>query len=498
MGLSKSKYTTFCQCKKKLWLDTYQQELAKVDPTTEEILKTGNIIGDLAMGLLGPFVEVTTYKEDGSLDLFTMVEKTKEEISKNTQNICEASFFYGDNYCAVDILHNDGDGYSLYEVKSSTKVEPYHILDASYQYFVLENNGVKINQVFIVHINPFYVRKEKLDLKKLFKVQDITQEVIKELPKVLKNIEEAQIILKQASEPEIELGTYCDDPFLCPYQDYCRRNLVKPNIFSMYRMSKSKMYAYYQKGIISYQDIKASAIKLNQTQARQISFELENKDLLVDKEALKKFLLDFKGPLYFLDFETMQEAIPPFYNSRPYSQIPFQYSLHILDEEGNLTHQGFLGEQGIDPRRKIAEALCQDIPLDVVTVAYNKAFECTRLQELADLFPDLSCHLLNIKANMLDLLIPFQKGYVYKKEMQGSFSIKKVLPAFFGYDASLDYHALPGVKNGKEAMQVFVNLVNMKEEEVKAARLGLWEYCKLDTLAMVKLYEKLKELANEN
>lgn len=498
MGLSKSKYTTFCQCKKKLWLDEYHSELAKEDFASEEILKSGNVVGDLAMSFLGDFVEVTTYNSDGSLNLKEMVLKTKEEINNKTLNICEASFFYNENYCAVDILHNDGDGYSIYEVKSSTKVEPYHLLDASYQYFVLKNNGLKINNVFLVHINPFYVRKDKLDIKKLFKAENITKEVIENLDNVSSNIDIALEVLNNKEEPNVDLGLYCEEPFVCPYQDYCKRNLVSPNVFSLYRMGKKKMYDYYKQGIISYEDIRKSKIKLNKTQERQISFQLDNLDIIVDKKEVKKFLELFKGRLYFLDFETMQEAIPPFVDSKPYSQIPFQYSLHILDENNNLVHKGFLGKEGEDPRRKIAESLCNDIPLDVISIAYNKAFECQRLQELADLFPDLSSHLLNIKDNMLDLLVPFQKGYVYKKEMEGSFSIKKVLPAFFNEDKNLDYHSLPGVKNGKEAMQVFVNLPSMNEEDIKKAREGLWEYCKLDTLAMVKLYEKLKELVNEN
>ena len=173
-------------------------------------------------------------------------------------------------------------------------------------------------------------------------------------------------------------------------------------------------------------------------------------------------------------------------------QIPFQYSLHYIEHEGGeLKHKEFLAESGPDPRRALAERLCEDIPMNVCVTAYNKAFECTRLKELAFEFPDLAEHLLNIRDNIVDLLVPFQSGWYYNRAMGGSFSIKSVLPAIFPDDPSLDYHNLEGVQNGGEAMTIFPQIKDMPPEKQAKARHDLLKYCELDTYAMVKVWEEL-------
>jgi hypothetical protein len=184
--------------------------------------------------------------------------------------------------------------------------------------------------------------------------------------------------------------------------------------------------------------------------------------------------------------------------TRPFAQIPFQYSLHYIEREGGeLLHKEFLAESGTDPRREIALALCRDIPADACVTAYNKRFECSRLHELAETFPDLSEHLLAIEGHIVDLLDPFQKGWYYKREIGGSFSIKSVLPAICPDDPELDYHGLDGVHNGTEAMSVYPEIRYMPPEEQEKARQNLLAYCRLDTLAMVKVWEELKRAAKE-
>lgn len=191
--------------------------------------------------------------------------------------------------------------------------------------------------------------------------------------------------------------------------------------------------------------------------------------------------------------------IPKYQGTHPYQQVTFQYSLHYIEHEGGeLKHREFLGISGEDPRRALAEQLCKDIPLNVCTTAYNKAFECTRLKELAEAFPDLAPHLLNIESHIVDLLDPFRAGYYYLPAMNGSFSIKKVLPALFPDDPELDYHNLSGgVQNGGEAMSIYPQIQFMEPEKQKKARRALLDYCCLDTLAMVKLWEKLREVSEE-
>lgn len=200
-------------------------------------------------------------------------------------------------------------------------------------------------------------------------------------------------------------------------------------------------------------------------------------------------------PIYFLDFETYQEAIPQYNGTWAYEQIPFQYSLHYIEkEDGELKHKEFLAETGIDPRRILAERLVEDIPMNVCVTAYNMVFEKGRIKELANLFDDLKEHLMNIHDNIKDLMIPFHDRLYYTKEMNGSYSIKYVLPALFPNDPDLDYHNLPVVHNGGEASSAFVDLINHEKEEQEKIRNGLLLYCGLDTLAMVKVWEKLKEV----
>lgn len=230
----------------------------------------------------------------------------------------------------------------------------------------------------------------------------------------------------------------------------------------------------------------------NDKQLCQIEFALQDKGTYVEKENIRDFLSNLSFPLYFLDFETMQPVIPKYIRTKPYAQISFQYSLHYIENEGSeLKHKEFLAESGTDPRRALAEKLCSDIPMGVCLTAYNKAFECTRIKELAETFPDLTEHLLNIKDNIVDLLVPFQSGYYYNRAMGGSFSIKSVLPAIFPDDPELDYHNLEGVHNGGEAMTIYPKIQFMAPEEQKAARHNLLKYCELDTYTMVKVWEAL-------
>ena len=221
----------------------------------------------------------------------------------------------------------------------------------------------------------------------------------------------------------------------------------------------------------------------------------------INKIGIRNFLdQNITYPLYFLDFETMQDVIPQYEGTKPYQQIPFQYSLHWIETPGGeLKHTAFLAESGIDPRRDLAEKLCKDIPLNVCTTAFNKGFECARIKELAEMYPDLSYHLMNIHDNVVDFLDPFRAGYYYLPSMEGSFSIKKVLPALFPDDPELNYTNLTGsVHNGTQAMTIFPKIKDMEPDEQIKARQALLEYCHLDTLAMVRIWQKLEEISQGN
>jgi len=506
-GLSKSRYTLFCQCPKTLWLRTYKPDEATVDAGVEARFESGNEVGDLAMGLFGPFVEVTVKREDGSLDLAAMVEMTKEEMERGTDVICEASFTFEKNYCAVDILRKTKNGWAIYEVKSSSfpefdgqeaKLEKY-APDIAYQKWVLEQCGINVTDTYLVCLNSDYVRQGELNLQQLFVTIDMKELVENEYLKVPARVSQALKLLASEEEPDLDLSEHCMKPYGCAFLDYCKRQhgvpQDEPTIFDLYRMNFSKKLEHYHAGRILFNDVREEA--LSDKQQMQVECTL-NKTEHIDVNGIREFLASLSYPLYFLDFETLQQPVPQYNGQRPYQQITFQYSLHIKQSaDAPYEHREFLApNDGSDPRRHLAEQLCKDIPMNVCTLAYNKGFECGRIKELASLYPDLAVHLLNIREHIQDLLTPFQSGYYYVPAMHGSFSIKSVLPALFPDEPSLNYHNLDErCQNGGNAMTLFPAIQFMEPEEAKASREALLRYCELDTWAMVKVWEKLKEVA---
>lgn len=511
-GLSKSRYTTFCQCSKALWLRVYHPELQPEDPNLQARFDAGNEVGDLAMGLFGPFVEVTTHTAEGKLDLKAMIEKTKHEMNGGNEVICEASFSYEGCYCAVDILRREGSGWAIYEVKSSSshsgdevllpdKFDKYAV-DIAFQRWVLEQCGVKVTGTYLVTINGDYERVGDLDIHQLFRIINLKERVESEYPLVSARVQLAKQILEQEREPERAIGPHCADPYECGFWQYCavQQGLTQdegePTVFDLYRMKSDKKWEYYNAGKITFEDLRDEP--LSDMQQLQVECTLAGAEH-IEPEGIRDFLDGLSYPLYFLDFETFQPIIPPFDHVKPYQQVTFQYSLHIIEHEGGkLIHKEFLApSDGTDPRRLLAERLCQDIPMNVCSLAYNNAFECTRIKELANLYPDLSAHLLNISDHIVDLITPFRARHYYVPAMGGSFSIKSVLPALFPDDPSLDYHNLDErVQNGGDAMTIFPQIQYMDPNEATATREALLRYCELDTLAMVKVWQKLREQSN--
>ncbi len=496
MNLSKSKYTTTWQCPKALWLKKYKPEELVLDESILARMKTGNEVGDLAMSLFGDYVDVTSYDGD-RIDLDKMCERTVEELSRGTENICEASFVYNGLYCAVDILCKNEDGYAIYEAKSSTHDDKdVYFVDIAYQNYVLKHCGINVNGTYLIVINNKYVFDGTLELNEFFKITDVREEVEDQSLIVETVLETAEEVLSCDTEPNIEIDGRCNKPYKCAFWKYCTKHLPEPSVFNLYRIQFKDAVKFYKEGIVSCDQLENDLRIKNPTQIRQIDYALHDRGIYVDKATICRFLDQCIYPLYFLDFETEQPVIPKYIGTRPYQQIPFQYSLHYIEKEGGeLRHKEFLGISGQDPRRSLAEQLCKDIPYDVCTMAYNKGFECGRIKELAEAFPDLADHLLNIERNIIDLLDPFRQGGYYCKAMGGSFSIKSVLPALFPDDPELDYHNLEGVHNGGEAMSVYPQIQFMDSEEQKIARYNLLKYCELDTYAMVKIWQKLKEFA---
>ena len=511
-GLSKSKYTLFCQCPKALWLRMYKPEEETINPSVEARYEQGNEVGDLAMQYFGSYVEVTTHTADGKLDLAAMIEKTKREMKAGTENICEASFSYEGNYCAVDILHKTPDGWAIYEVKSSSsddekegKMESFrkYAIDIAYQKWVLTQCGNRVTGTYLVCLNKDYVLDGELDIQGLFRIVDLHEMVENELLKVPTQVHRASQVINCEEEPCLDLSEHCKNPYSCGFWDYCKQKngVPQPSVFDVYGgrgrggFSFKKKLQCYKDGIITYDSLRN--LSLGPIQNMQIESFLTGQEF-INPQGIRRFLDKLSYPLYFLDFETMQDVIPKYQGTHPYQQISFQYSLHIKESEtADYKHQEFLApSDGSDPRRSLAEHLCKHIPKDVCTLAYNKMFECGRIKELADLYPDLADHLLNIREHIVDLIDPFRAGDYYVPTMGGSFSIKKVLPALFPGDKELDYHNLDErVQNGGDAMTIFPKIKDMPPDEAEDCRQALLKYCELDTLAMVKVWEKLQEVA---
>ena len=259
-------------------------------------------------------------------------------------------------------------------------------------------------------------------------------------------------------------------------------------------MFKSKKIEKYHEGKVSFEDLAGENINVKYLE--QIDFELNDREPKINRDAIVDILDLLKYPLYFIDYESCQYAVPELVGTKPYQQIPFQYSLHIIPERGaQLEHREFLADENDENLiRHFAESMISDMPDDGSVIVYNKGFEASRNREIARMYPDLASEMERINSNIVDLMVPFRARDYYTREMMGSYSIKYVLPALYPDDPELDYSNLPVVHNGGEASEAFLSLKGKTPDEREKIRRGLLDYCRLDTLAMVKIWEKFLEV----
>lgn len=487
-NMTKTKFCRGIQCPKMLWMDSNMPEKG-VDTASEQVFQTGNYVGEVARAYFGPY-DLVEYAEDKN----EMIAHTQELMEGGADNIAEAAFADNGLYCAVDLLHRTKNGWEIVEVKSSTEVKDIYLYDMAFQYYVLTQCGVNVERVCCLHINGSYERRGELDLHGLFALEDCTEQIGEKAQDVGKNAERFLKYANRKGEPPMDIGLYCEEPYKCMYREYCGRRLPQPSVFDVAGMRTKKKYQLYGEGIVSYPDL-LKKTKLSDKQRCQIQSSLYQTPDRYDKTEIRNFLGTLTYPIYHLDFETFQQAVPEYDRCRPYQQIPFQYSLHIEKQGGELEHREFLAEAGSDPRRTLAERLAADIPENACVTAYSMRFEKSVIKSLAGLFPDLADRLMNICDHIHDLMTPFQKQYYYSAAMQGSCSIKAVLPALYPDDPEMDYHRLEGVHNGTEASAAFVGMKGKTPEEVSEIRQQLLKYCGLDTYAMVKVLRKLREAA---
>ena len=482
--LSKSLFIRGLQCHKSLYLGRYQPELKdEVSEEKQALFESGTEVGILAGELFPGGVKVP-YE---GLSPREQLEMTASEIRKGTETLYEGAFSYNNVFMKADILHKGKCGWELYEVKQSTKVEDVHVNDVALQHYVLTGAGIPVSRAFLVHINNEYVRHGQIEVEKLFVIEDITDRVIEKQTFVAEELDKMRKMLN-GPMPAIDIGAWCDDPYECDFKGRCWQHIPEDSVFTLKRKGINQ-FDLYRQGIIRLEQIPLDV--LNAAQRMQVEFFLEKKES-VNREAVREFLDSLCYPLYFLDFETFMSAVPPFDGTRPYQQIPYQYSIHFLEREGaELGHGEFLAEPNVDPREELTRRLVAKIPDDACVVAYNASFEASILKELAEWLPQYAGTLESIVSNMRDLMAPFRRRDVYHWQMKGSHSQKAVLPALV---PDLSYEGMQ-VADGGMAMQAYFAMCGAKDPtEVNRIRKSLLEYCKLDTLGMVRLLEKLRSL----
>ena len=479
--LSKSLFVRGVRCHKSLYLQKYRPELKdEVSEETENSFTVGYQIGDLAQELF-PGGVIVPYE---GLSHEEQIEMTAALIVQGCQTIYEATFFYSGVFIKADILHHGDNGWDVYEVKASTGVKDYHLDDAAVQYYVISGTGLPISRLFIVHVNNQYIRQGEIEVDKLFYKEDITTIAKEKQTFIVEKIERQRAMLK-GDEPIIDIGSQCNKFYPCDFIGHCWSHIPANSLFEIKGRMDSR-FSLYEKGILSMFDVPQEY--LSAKQYIQVD-AAKTQEVHYDHNAVKEFVDSLWYPLYFLDFETFTQAIPPYDGLRPYQQIPFQYSLHYLEHKGdNLKHCEFLAMPHTDPRKVLIEKLMKEIPDNACVLAYNKSFEIGRLQELALWFPEHAEKIEKIIQNVRDLIVPFRSYAIYHWQQHGSASLKNVLPAMvpdFNYD-HLD------VRDGGMAMDAYAAMNQSDDpDEIAKIRQSLLEYCKLDTLAMVKILECL-------
>lgn len=491
--LSKSLCIRGINCPKSLWLKKYHPEvLQECNQQAMQVFQAGDEVGKLARSLIPNGREIIAEGESFQAKIL----QTQEWISQGEEVIYEATFAYEDVLVMVDILRiQDGKLY-LYEVKSSSRIKDVYLDDIAIQCYVLRGLGYELDEAYIIHLDTSYVYQESLDISRLFKITNVMPTIKTRLDHIGELIKKFKLMLSFPQEPKIEIGEQCFAPYVCDGYEYCwkiQRQIPDYSVFDIAYLKMSEKFRLYHQGIVKIEEIKDLS-SFSWRQKIQIECERTQKPQ-IDLCAIREFLNSLRYPIFHLDFETFQQAIPQWEGISPYEQIPFQYSLHIDYGDGRFEHLEFLAQEGKDPRYELAQNLCEMISNGVMVMAYNKSFEMQVIEKLARRFGDLSERLWGIYSNMVDLMKPFAQKAYYDPRMLGSHSIKKVLPALVP-EMQEAYHQLDLIHHGGEAMEIFPKLHLMDCATKERYRLALLEYCKLDTLAMVKILEKLRQISD--
>ncbi len=480
-GLSKSRIAAWKQCPKRLWLQIHKRDLLEVSDVAERSFQIGYEVGEVAQGL---FPDGILIGDDDDLTA-ALATTTAAMAAHPDRPIFEATFQHDGVLVRADLLLPTPSGYRMVEVKSSASVKPYHVDDCAIQAWVLQQNGIALAAIELAHIDTAFVYMGDGNYQGLFHHAPLDEVIYPLLEMVPGWIAEARSTLA-GDEPTISTGAQCDDPFECPFKAYCNRNIAQPvlpayslDVFT--RMRTTTKDDLRSKGFDDALEVPDEY--LNETQQRIQRVSQTGVAELTHEAA--DTLAELPYPRYYLDFETINLAVPRWALTSPYStQVPFQWSCHTEQAAGQLQHAMFLDVSGNDPRRACAETMIAALGTDGPVFVYFQAFEKGRIAELAALFSDLAPALHAINERIVDLW-PLARVSYYHPAMRGSWSIKAVLPTIA---PELDYTQL-AVGHGGAAQDAYREILHPSTQDAVKQELtqGLRDYCTLDTLAMVRL-----------
>ena len=477
-----------CQCPKKLWYDKHRKDLyVKPDAMTQAIFDQGRRVGLLAQNIFPGGVDVSP---EFPWEYHLAAAETQQKIEEGCEIIYEATFQYKGVMAALDILVQIEGKWYGYEVKSSTSVKNAHVQDVALQYWVITGSGFELEDISLVHINNRYVKQGELNVEELFSKRSLKNSVLELQITIESKVSELKAISVLVDEPTQKIGEQCKVPYNCNYMRHCWKDVPENSVFDLYRMHLPQKMELFNEGIVDLLDVPEGKV-LSKDQRLQVDSNRSG-EVYVNKKGIQSFLNTLTYPLYYLDFETFSSSIPPFNGARAFQQIPFQYSMHYKEhKDAPIEHFEFLAKPEGDPRPSLIVDLIEKTSLPGDILAYNKSFEQRCLQEMATTFPEFAKELNERATRLKDLLDPFQAKHYYHPKMKGSASLKAVLPCLV---PELSYQDLE-IKEGGTASHTFSLMINkMFEGDEEQVKMDLLEYCKLDTLAMVRLLEKLEAL----
>jgi hypothetical protein len=381
--ISKSKFIHGLQCRKLLWCDYNAKHLfPAVDDALQAVFDQGHEIGALAKKMFPDGIEVDV----DPADFEGAIQLTKKLLSSRV-TIFEATLSANGGYARADILNPVGrDQWDLIEVKSTTSLKDVHIPDIAFQTWVFTEAGIKIRRCFLCHINNQFVRHGEIDPKEFFTLRDVTAEVSAISHDLEDQMADMGKIIRAAKCPEVQIGKHCDSPKKCALHDHCWSFLPPHSVMDLYDDKKGRRWDLLKRGVLRIADIPddySLAAKQEIQRAVAISGKPHAK-----KSAVQTFLKNLEYPLHFLDFETLNPAIPLFDGTRPYQQIPFQFSLHIVHTAGaKPEHRNFLADGRNDPRPEFMRQLKSSVEPSGSIVVFNATFEKTRMKECVAVLP---------------------------------------------------------------------------------------------------------------